>query len=556
MDQDSTARTDRQLAFIMLGAFVLIFVPALFSRGPWHVDDLRYVEAARQMGEYGDYLVPRLNGEVYGEKPPGYSWAVVGIHTVTRADYLVSARIVAALTALLTGLMLVHLAKLLFKSRSVGWMAAGFLWSIVFILDRGSRSLIDSFLYLWTTLGVITLLHAALAENWKARIPWIAATVGALGYGCIVKGPVALAIPALGILGLGLTWKGRKGVSFTTLVVGALGGGLATLVWLLLASNQVGDWYLERLLYKQSAGRAVESFHHAKPIWFYLSVILPVALPWIIFLPGSVRAAWKMRHAPEARAALGLLAWAGAIFLFFSIISGKRSGCVLPLFPPLALALAWGVTRMQTVQERLWLRWPASVMVYLAPLAGVLMAFAALTLGLLSPEAINAFPQEVAEILGGISNMGTLVLAVGGTVAALWGGMLIPLIRRQSASTALALLVPMIGIFMSAIHLGVIPALDSARSGATFGEAVDENWNRDEKLVVLGSQKDGIVTYYCNVQSVESVSDVDLQKTTGTLWVVTLRKDWDRLPEPFRLPFDEYASAEFNSKEYVFLRRP
>ena len=56
----------------MLAAFVLLFVPAWFSRGPWHVDDLRYVEAARQMGEYGDWLVPSLNGDVYGEKPPGY----------------------------------------------------------------------------------------------------------------------------------------------------------------------------------------------------------------------------------------------------------------------------------------------------------------------------------------------------------------------------------------------------------------------------------------------------------------------------------------------------
>lgn len=558
MDSSSTppSSADRQLAFLMLAAFVLMFVPALFSRGPWHVDDLRYVEAARQMGEYGDYLVPRLNGEVYGEKPPGYSWAVVAVHTVTRADYLVSARIVGVLAALLTGLMLVHLARVLFSRRSIGWMAAGFFWSFVFILDRGSRSLIDSFLYMWTTLGVLTLLHAALAQNWRGRIGWTAATVGALGYGCIVKGPVALAIPALGGLVLGLAWKGRRGVSFSAMLVGALGGGLATLVWLLLAANQVGDWYLERLLFKQSAGRAVESFHHAAPVWYYIGVILPVALPWLLFLPGAVRNAWRMRHAPEARAALGLLGWAGVIFLFFSLISGKRSGYLLPLFPPLALGIAWGVTRMQLVQDRIWLRWPTIALAWLAVVAGVAVGGGALTLAFLTPESLARFPADAAEFIGGISKPGIAVLACTGVIAAVWGGMLASIVRRENAAaSALILLVPLIGLFNAAVHLAIIPAMDSGRSAATFGEAVNEQWDRRERLVVLGSQKDGIVTYYCDVRKVDAISDVQLLETDGALWVVTLRKDWDRLPEDYRTAFSQHASGDFNSKEYVLLHR-
>ncbi|MCA8912508.1 MAG: glycosyltransferase family 39 protein [Planctomycetes bacterium] len=552
--EQSPSRDNRQLALLMLGAFVLMFVPALFSRGPWHVDDLRYVEAARQMGEYGDYLVPRLNGEVYGEKPPGYSWAVVAVHTVTRADYLVSARIVAALTALLTGLLLVHLARVLFGKRDVGWIAAGFFWSFVFILDRGTRSLIDSFLYFWTTLGVVTLLHAALADNWRARLGWIAATVGALGYGCIVKGPVALAIPALGILVLGLTWKGRKGVCFTALLVGALAGGLLTLLWLWLASRQVGEWYLERLLFKQSAGRAVESFHHAEPVWFYVGVILPVALPWIVFLPGAVRAAWKMRHAPEARAALGVLGWAAAIFLFFSVISGKRSGYVLPLFPPLALGIAWGVSRMQVLQDRVWLRWPTRLLGWVAVLAGVATAIAALVLATMPRSSMTGLPADALQVINNIPLAGVIVLAGTGVIAALWASMLMPLVKRGS-STALVLMIPLIGIFQASIHLAVIPAIDSSRSAASFGEQVNAQWNRDQRLVVLGSQKDGIVTYYCDVQSVDSVSDEELQQTTGPIWVVSLRKDWERLPQDFRAPFAERASADFNSKEYVLFQR-
>ncbi|MBZ0137685.1 MAG: glycosyltransferase family 39 protein [Planctomycetes bacterium] len=555
MDTEEGSRPDRQVALLMLAAFVLLFVPAWFSRGPWHVDDLRYVEAARQMGEYGDWLVPRLNGDVYGEKPPGYSWSVVAVKYATGTTYLVAARIVSALAALLTGLLLVHLARVLFASRLTGWMAAGFLWTFVFVLDRGTRSLIDSFLYMWTTLGVVTLLHAALAETWRARVAWIIATVGALGYACLVKGPVGLVIPALGALVLGLSWRGRRGVCFTAIGVGALLGGLITLGWLLLAANQAGDWYLERLLFKQSAGRATQSFHHAEPIWFFLLVIPPVALPWIIFLPGAVRAAWRMRHTPAARAALGVFAWAAVILLFFSIISGKRSGYVLPLFPPLALGIAWGVMRMQTTLAGKWLGWPVKFSVYAATGAGALMCIGAVALLTVDHKRL---PLDASTVALNMDGFGAGVLFSAGLITLVWGACIVSILRRrrQAWAPALILLVPLIGVMHAGLHLSVIPAIEPLKSAAPFGEAVNRDWNRDERLVVLGGQKDGLVTYYCDIRRVENYRQEELAEIQGTLWVVSFRKDWERMPADYRAGFQLRATGEFNNKDYVFLHRP
>lgn len=550
---DSDPRAERQIALLMLAAFVLLFVPAWFSRGPWHVDDLRYVEAARQMGEYGDWLVPRLNGDVYGEKPPGYSWAVIGVKYATGTTYLVAARIVSALAALLTGLLLVHLARLLWGSRIVGWMGAGFFWTFVFILDRGTRSLIDSFLYLWTTLGVVTLLHAAIAESWRSRLGWVAASVGALGYACLTKGPVGLVIPALGAIGLGLSWKGRKGVCFSGVAVSALLGGLVTLGWLLLAAEQAGSWYLERLLYKQSAGRATQSFHHAEPFWFFLETIPPVALPWIIFLPGAVRAAWRARSTPEARAALGVFAWAGAILLFFSIISGKRSGYVLPLFPPLALAIAWGVMRMQALQSRRLLAWPTTLLVYAALAAGVLMCIGSVGLLTVPREQLDG---EAAKIAAGFGGMAAAVLFGAGLVTTVWSACTAALMKKRNAwAPALLLMVPLLGIVHAGIHLSVIPAFEPVKSAAPFGEAVNREWDRSQPLVILGGQKDGLVNYYCGLQTVANYRQEELATISGPLWVVSLRKDWERMPEPYRARFTLVASTNFNNKDYVFVHR-
>lgn len=550
---DSDARADRQIALLMLAAFVLLFVPAWFSRGPWHVDDLRYVEAARQMGEYGDWLVPRLNGDVYGEKPPGYSWAVVGVKYVTGTSYLVAARIVSALAALFTGLLLVHLARVLWGSRVTGWMAAGFFWTFVFVLDRGTRSLIDSFLYMWTTLGVVTLLHAAITDCWKARLGWIAATIGALGYGCVVKGPVALVIPVMGAMALGFTWRGRKGVCFSALAIGAIVGGAFTLLWLWLASLQVGDWYLQRLLIDQSADRTTAKAHHAEPFWFFLERIPPVALPWLIFLPGAIRAAWRMRHAPEARAALGVLAWAGAIFVFFSFISGKRTGYVLPLFPPLALGIAWGVMRMQTVQARKLLAWPTTLLVYLMPAAGALLCIAAVMLLTVDPKRLSGDAALVASSMDGFA---AGVLFATGMITVVWGVATAGVMRKRKAwAPALILLIPLVGVIHAGIHLSLIPAVEPLKSATPFGEAVNREWDRNERLVVLGGQKDGMVNYYCNIQRVENYRQEELAEIDGPLWVVSLRKDWERMPADYKAEFKQHASGHFNSKEYVLFHR-
>jgi 4-amino-4-deoxy-L-arabinose transferase-like glycosyltransferase len=46
----------------LFALWVLMHIPALFSHQPWHFDELRYLEVARQLGEYGNWLVPHING--------------------------------------------------------------------------------------------------------------------------------------------------------------------------------------------------------------------------------------------------------------------------------------------------------------------------------------------------------------------------------------------------------------------------------------------------------------------------------------------------------------
>jgi 4-amino-4-deoxy-L-arabinose transferase-like glycosyltransferase len=64
----------RDLALLAL-AGALVYLPALGARDVWNPDEARYAEVAREMRERGSWLIPYLNGEVYGQKPPLSFWA-------------------------------------------------------------------------------------------------------------------------------------------------------------------------------------------------------------------------------------------------------------------------------------------------------------------------------------------------------------------------------------------------------------------------------------------------------------------------------------------------
>jgi hypothetical protein len=213
------------------------------------------------------------------------------------------------------------------------------------------------------------------------------------------------------------------------------------------------------------------------------------------------------------------------------------------------------------VRDRLWLGMPVSLLAWAAPLMGGLVAIAGFVLALMPNETLAAVPDEAAAVVRNLDAVLVSVLIGAGVIALIWGSLVLPILRHSQVG-ALVLLIPFVGILNAATHLSVVPAMDPLRSAASFGQAVDRQWNRDERLVELNNQKDGIVTYYCNVQRVEILAGKDdadtgrrVMNISGPLWVVARRKDWSRLPELARAPFTERASAMFNSNEHVLMYR-
>jgi hypothetical protein len=118
---------------------------------------------------------------------------------------------------------------------------------------------------------------------------------------------------------------------------------------------------------------SASGFNNEQAFWFYLPVIVVLALPWVAWL------AWRLARRGQ-RASLSdvdwlMWIWCASIVAFFSIPHSKLIGYVLPALPPLAYLIASAV--LATVgngaeRRSTALRWTAGSAA-LACIAAVLM---------------------------------------------------------------------------------------------------------------------------------------------------------------------------------------
>ncbi len=345
--------------------------------------EARYAEVPRQMLEAGEWVVPRLHGQPYLDKPPLLYWSVMASYRVFGIhDW--AARVVPGLAGVLTAL-----AAYLWGKRTLG-RGAGFCAALVLCLTpefvyRGRMLTFDALLMLWVTAG-LALAHVALASG--RRWPWLLSAC-ACGLGLLTKGPVApalVAVPAFVVAWLDPrlwrpSWRWWAAYLGVALAVAA--------PWYVAVALREPAFAAD-FFWTHNVVRFVAPFDHAKPIWFYLPGLAVGLLPWVLLLPGLAglllaRGATAGERRPAALGfTLASFAWA---LLFFSAAGCKRPTYLLPALPPLALALGWYL--QQGAPAALWRRASLSAGAACAVVlgGGAALALAACWLGVIPPRA-------------------------------------------------------------------------------------------------------------------------------------------------------------------------
>ena len=80
----SDSSRDRLLDVLwLLGIGLLLIGTGLGLRDPWPPDEPRFALVAQDMLRSGDFLFPRIGGDLYADKPPLYFWLIAAATALT-----------------------------------------------------------------------------------------------------------------------------------------------------------------------------------------------------------------------------------------------------------------------------------------------------------------------------------------------------------------------------------------------------------------------------------------------------------------------------------------
>lgn len=339
--------TRDQRHFWWFMVFALIVIGAgLGLRAPWPADEPRFVLVARQMWESGNWLFPHRGQELYADKPPLFFWIIAATYSIVR-HWNVAFLLPSLLAALGTLALTYDFARRAWNRQAGLWAAAAVLCALQFVY-QAKRAQIDPTLVFFTTLSMYGIgRHVLLGPHWR----WFWLGCFSAGLGVISKGVGFLPLLALVPYAL-MRWRGWTGLPQPAprgagrWMLGAASFLFAIALWFipmlvtaLASGNPEHRAYLDDLLFRQTATRYVNAWHHHEPVWYFLEVIALFWLPFSIFIPWLLkpwRDAWRTR---DARV-IWPLAWVVIVLVFFSASPGKRDMYILPALPALAWAAA------------------------------------------------------------------------------------------------------------------------------------------------------------------------------------------------------------------------
>lgn len=271
----------------MMTVFAFTFVclfPVMLTRDFTPSNELRYLSIADEALADGHISAFYNHGLAYADKPPLYFWIVMLCRLLFGHHSCLALSMFSLIPAfVITGIM----DKWVMKGKSaMDRMAlAGMTLTCVMFLGTMIVLRMDMLMCMFIVLALWTFYRMYSGDGARrsdsVMLPvWIFLAL-------FTKGPVGILMPPLSIavfLAVKRDWKGFG--KYLGLKTWGIIAGLAAL-WIGCVWIEGGPEYINNLLVKQTVGRAVNAFTHAKPFWFYLVAIIWCMAPYSLLLIGS-----------------------------------------------------------------------------------------------------------------------------------------------------------------------------------------------------------------------------------------------------------------------------
>jgi len=298
------------------------------------LDEAKNAEAAREMLESGNYVVPYFNYELRTDKPPLHYYFMVAGYKLFGVNAF-GARFFSSVAGVLTILMVFLFARRHLGIKTAIYSALGLIGSLHFALQM-HMSVPDPYLIFFLTWGFVSFFEAYHSNSrWQ-----LFAFYFSIGCGLLVKGPIALGLSGLTALLFLLFKKDLKWATIWRLQPfgGVLLSLLIALPWYWQVHQQTDGLWTNEFFFKHNFSRFSDPMegHDAIFLVSFGYVFILGMLTFVPFIFQSVKYAFKSRKEDSI---LFCLTAVSVIVIFFAISSTKLPNYTVPSYPMLAVIL-------------------------------------------------------------------------------------------------------------------------------------------------------------------------------------------------------------------------
>jgi 4-amino-4-deoxy-L-arabinose transferase-like glycosyltransferase len=304
----------RRLAEAAVGLVALSTLLTPFRRDLFVGDETKYAQVIREMRATGSFFLPTLGGQPFTHKPPIHFW-LIDLLTFPLGLYSTWAFVLPSLAAF---------ALLLWLLWRRGGPLAAFVCATSFLIWGSAQSArMDVSFTLAIAYGLIRLEDFFERDDFRALL--VCAAV--LGIATLIKGPMA---PVIGLVLFALECWRRHRVPRGNYFPALAALVLIPLAWFIPAMLLGGHAYTREVIVKQTVGRAVATWVHSAPPWFYLLHLPATLFPWFFLGVAAVIARrWSF-----------LTNWILAVLVPYSLLASKLDVYMMAMIPAVALLVS------------------------------------------------------------------------------------------------------------------------------------------------------------------------------------------------------------------------
>lgn len=394
----------------------ICLLPTMILRDFTPSNELRYLSIADEAVREGHIFAFTNHGLAYADKPPLYIWTIMLCKLIAGRHSM----FLLSLFSMIPAMVIVCIMDRWTRFEDPGKRAASALMLMTSVLFLGMSVFLrmDMMMVMFIVLALHSfyLMYSGEGDSRRQGIllpVWIFMAL-------FTKGPVGILMPPLVIICFLLArGKIREAGRYLGWKTWGIIAGLSA-IWLLGVYFDGGKSYIENLLFHQTFGRAVNSFHHSEPFWYYLVCIWYVIAPYCFAAIGalivSVAAFFRKKQITDRELLFSTAVVATTVML--SCFSGKLSIYIAPVIPFI-------IYLFPVVEERIgWKKWMGPS---LCVPAGILAVA-----GLAIAAVVCLRPAKIMELIGDYEfAVNRLTFVAGLTLAAASIIGIVVIIRRR-----------------------------------------------------------------------------------------------------------------------------